>query len=1205
LHKVLLFAVVLHLIPSVSVALNTGPDSAARLLPPRIKRLDRSPVPVSIKVPSGKGGSYIINYATGPVKVDLEPPGVTPLPVGRETGTGTAVANPEAQGVGFFTTFTTDNGLALDGVTDIMCDKRGFLWICTSGGGVSRYDGKSFVNYTTSQGLANNSVWCVSQDRQGNIWFGTQAGASKYDGRSFSTYTVKQGLANNIVRVVYTDRKGYIWFGTNGGGVSRYDGKSFTSFSVKEGLAFDYIYDITEDREGNIWFATVGGGVSEFDGRQFKNFNSRQGLAGDVVVSTCVDSQGNLWFGTYGAGVSKFDGRTFTTFNQKDGLGNNTVWRMFTDNENSIWFGTDGGGVTRFDGRSFTGFSLKQGLTNNTVWGIAEDQKGNLWFGTLGGGLSRYNGKSFTNFTTAQGLGNNLVRSIAEDDKGDLWFGTDQGGVTKYDGRSFTRFSIPQGLSNETVWSAAKDNKGNLWFGTAGGGVFCFNGSSFTNYTTDQGLANTIIRSIFQDSRGNMWFGSWLGGVSKFDGSSFTTYTREQGLPDNSIMDIAEDKNGNLWFGTYGGGVSVFDGSVFLNMGTDNGLINNNVKCLTPDNKGRMWIGTEGGISLIPASAVMKMFSTGRVHGKDLFTSFTSRNGLPDNSVTGIIQTRKGEVYAGTNMGICEIIDDGEGGLRAGNHYYTTTGYPVKDINAGFCTIFEDSRGVIWAGTGSDHTGLMRFNPGYVRKDNTPPDVVIESIKVNNESIAWHDLLNGSKHDLNDSLAAVSEEYLAFGHELGDRERAAIKSRFGRLKFSSISRYFHIPENLVVPHGNNNITIEFNAVDPGRHQMVRYSYFMEGYDKDWSPATGKTTAVYGNIFEGSYTFRVKAMNPDGIWSEPVEYKFRVLPPWYRTWMMYVMYAVVLAGGLYAFYRWRVEKLRKENLVLEEKVRLRTAELQRANEEIEAQKNLVTKQKEHIEEIHKEVTDSIHYARRLQTSAIPVPDVLSRQFSGLFILFRPKDVVSGDFYWYAVSGRTVIFTVADCTGHGVPGAFMSMLGISLLKEIVIKSKVTDPGQILNLAREEIIRALGQTGASGEQKDGMDITLCSVDLDTLMMKWAGANLPCYIVRDEVLTELKGDKMPIAIYERMDSFTTREFQLMKGDQVFLSGDGYHDQFGGPDGKKFMSKRFKELLVSISKEPMEGQKAALEATVEQWQNAYSATYPQTDDITVMGIRI
>jgi serine phosphatase RsbU (regulator of sigma subunit) len=296
---------------------------------------------------------------------------------------------------------------------------------------------------------------------------------------------------------------------------------------------------------------------------------------------------------------------------------------------------------------------------------------------------------------------------------------------------------------------------------------------------------------------------------------------------------------------------------------------------------------------------------------------------------------------------------------------------------------------------------------------------------------------------------------------------------------------------------------------------------------------------------------------------------------------------------------------EQNIILEIQVLERTSEIEQQKKEIEAKRDLVTRQKEHIEDIHKEVTDSINYARRLQTSALPNLKILDDYFSDSFLLFKPKDVVSGDFYWFAKVENQIIVTVADCTGHGVPGAFMSMLGMSLLKEIVINEYITQPDIILKRLRKEVIKALGQTGETGEQKDGMDLSLCSINLETLEMQWSGANNPCLIILDGKILELKGDKMPIAIYDKMDKFSLHKLQLQKNDLIYLYSDGYPDQFGGPDNKKFMSTRLKELLLIASGNSMADQKELLDKTIEDWKNSHETRYEQTDDITVMGLRI
>ena len=304
----------------------------------------------------------------------------------------------------------------------------------------------------------------------------------------------------------------------------------------------------------------------------------------------------------------------------------------------------------------------------------------------------------------------------------------------------------------------------------------------------------------------------------------------------------------------------------------------------------------------------------------------------------------------------------------------------------------------------------------------------------------------------------------------------------------------------------------------------------------------------------------------------------------------------------------LQQKRRANRLLaqqNEEINQQKEEITAQRDEIEAQRNLVVEQKEHLEEVHKEIKDSINYAKRIQTSAMPDLTRVKNHFNDFFMLFKPKDVVSGDFYWFAEVENQLVITVADCTGHGVPGAFMSILGMSILKEIVVKEYITQPDVILRKLRKEVVRALSQKGEPGEQKDGMDMSLCSINTVTKYLQWSGANNPLILIRKGELSEIKPDKMPIAIYEKMDRFTLHEFQLKQGDQVYLIGDGYPDQFGGPKGKKIMSKNLKELLLEISNEPMNLQKKILEDKLYDWMNNYGVKYEQIDDITIMGIKI
>jgi ligand-binding sensor domain-containing protein/class 3 adenylate cyclase len=828
-------------------------------------------------------------------------------------------------GKSHFTNFTTDNGMALDGIYCSIMDKTGNLWFGTGGGGVSRYDGKSFTNFTTAQGLANNLVHCIIEDKNGNLWFGTQGGGvSCYDGRSFTNFTTDQGLVDNLIYGITEDKNGNLWFSTNKG-LSRYDGHSFTNFTTAQGLVTNKISHITEDKNGHLWLGTYGNGVCRYDGQSFTNFTTAQGLISNSVLDIVEDKAGNLWLGT-GSGVSCYNGKSFTNFSTALGLAPNVVLCIWEDKTGNLWFGTQGGGVSRYDGKSFTNFTTAQGLANNLVLTISEDKTGNLWFGTQGGGVSRYNGDAFTNFTTTHGLTNNFVFSIAEDKNENLWIGTVFGGVSRYDGQSFTNFTIAQGLPHNAILSIAEDKNGNLWFGTYGG-VSRYDGQSFTNFTTAQGLANNFVFCISEDSSGNLWFGTESGGVSRYDGQSFTNFTTAQGLAHDNVRCITKDKNGNLWFGTQGGGVSRYDGQSFTNFTTAQGLAHNVVYAIAEDKNGNLWIGTEEGLSVLMNTPQKTM------------NTFKLSDGLPDNFVTQVIQMPNGKMAVGTNLGITlfNLSEDGTN-LTDIEIYNTNTGYPVKDVNGGQNCLFLDSKGKIWAGTGSEKTSLVRFDYDGLHHNTEPPALMLQSIRVKDENICWYNLQNkGIRQNHKDSTTALLQEFFAYGKTQSTTANNAILQRFGRIQFDSIARFYPLPQNLVLPYEHNQIVFEFAAIETSRPFLVKYQYMLEGYDKNWSPATHQSHASFGNINEGNYTFKLKALGANGVWSDTISYSFKVLPPWYRTWWAYAAYALLFLLALRMFSKYRERHLRAEKEKLEKTVEERTAEVVAEKKEAEKQR----------------------------------------------------------------------------------------------------------------------------------------------------------------------------------------------------------------------------------------------------------------------------
>ena len=319
-----------------------------------------------------------------------------------------------------------------------------------------------------------------------------------------------------------------------------------------------------------------------------------------------------------------------------------------------------------------------------------------------------------------------------------------------------------------------------------------------------------------------------------------------------------------------------------------------------------------------------------------------------------------------------------------------------------------------------------------------------------------------------------------------------------------------------------------------------------------------------------------------------EKQIRRLATWLGVLMALV--ALMILAGLIS--------TRRKNQQLAEskrKIEMINADLARKNTEILSQKEI-------IEQKNQAITDSIQYAKRIQTAVLPPIDFLSEWGFESFIMFRPKDIVSGDFYWGKKKGNKIIVAAADCTGHGVPGAFMSMLGIAFLDEIFNTTEFADAASVLNMLRDEVITALKQKGITGEARDGMDISLCIIEKDNLKINFAGANNPLYLIRDSQLIKVPCDKMPIGIHFTENiPFTNQFTDIRPGDILYLFTDGYADQFGGEKGKKFMYKQFQNLLLNNHHLPLEEQKSVLEKTFDEWMR----NYEQVDDVLVMGIRI
>lgn len=797
-----------------------------------------------------------------------------------------------------FTSISKQQGLMMNRTKSLLQDHLGNIWFGSEGGGVSKLGGKFITHYTQNEGLSNNNVSAMFQDSKENIWFGTNGGGvTKYDGKYFTRFGEAEGLWSNSVWAITEDKSGNVWFGTEMG-ATKFDGINFTHFFENQGLNNNRVRTIFQDKDGDMWFGTQGGGVSRFNGSTIYHYTVNEGLCSNWITSIIQDSKGAFWFASENSGVSKFDGTYFRNYTTKEGLCSNSVNTILEDDNHNIWIGTNAG-VSKFDGISFMQYTEKQGLCNNVVYSIIQCKSGNLWFGTFGG-ASEYSGGRFIHYTQNEGLPNNYINCINEDFEGNLWLATDGGGVTKYDGKSFTSYTMKEGLVNNRVNNINQDFDGNLWFGTNGGGISKFNGKTFVSYTYQQGLSNEWVTCSLKDRFNNIWFGT-QGGVSKYNGTSFTNYSKREGLGSDYIISMAQDYKGNLWFGTENEGASMFDGDKFIHFNTTNGLSNNTINAILEDKNGVIWFATNGG-------GVCAYNGFG-------FFYLTQKEGLINDYVVSILEDKNGAIWFGTRFGLSRLIISNIEGRKINpelpifKNYTFEDGFLGTGCNNG--AIFEDKLGTIWIGANNMLTAL---HPESDEHDIVPPIVRVSTIELFNEKIDWV------------SFEKNRDTTLVLGNGI------VIKD----VSFSSTSKWYNLPENLILSYDNNNLTFGFVGINQKQNKKVLYKFKLEGLDEVWSAFTSRSDAGYGNLPAGSYIFKVKAMNSEGYWSNESQFAFSVSPPWWKTWWFYATLCGFFILSIILFIKWRERKLTLGKLLLLKKVNEQTYLLSEKNEELNAQ-----------------------------------------------------------------------------------------------------------------------------------------------------------------------------------------------------------------------------------------------------------------------------
>lgn len=862
-------------------------------------------------------------------------------PVVKLNTDGTPASSQTEAGLGLFTTVKLDADFAIDEniiPIEFYCDRAGNLWFSTNANYFIKYDGKTFENFANERLLEGIRALDFLEDKKGNMWIATRRGALLYDGKSFRSYTTADGLSVDWITAMTEDAEGNIWFGTVGGGVSRFDGKTFTNYGIEDGLMGEIIHDALINSKGELWFSGREG-VSKFDGEKFITYTPKDGLAGRDIRTMSTDRKGNMWFGTLNDGLSNFDGKSFTNYTVENGLPGRRITKVFADEEDVVWIGTYGDGLSRFDGQTFTNFTTIQGLPNDLITSLGQDKEGNIWVGTRGG-LSKYSGDAFKTYTMDHGLLFNSLWSLAEDKTGTVWIGF-YGGAARKEGNSFVKSELFKGMN---ISALSSDNKGDIWVGTDKGKVYFYDRENVKVYDLAFGNPRNEIYNILPDRNGNIWIG-FGSEVAKFDGNTFRIYTPDQGFVAGRVTGLWEDSDGNIWVGAYKGLTRIKDDKL-TTFTTEDGLPSLIIQSIIEDKKGNLWIGTPSGLSVLPKSNrdfLNNQNENSSETPKNLFLNYSTEQGLPDNNVIAIREDSKGNIILGTNFGICRI-NSALSGRMSGGHtslstlegmevYNRLTGYPVMDVNGGTNngTLLIDREDVLWIGNGTN--GLTRVDFDKIKKNDRIPPLLLRRVRINEEILDWYVLDKYEK----DSLVMVQQEIMTYRNILSERTRDSIRQKFSGIKFDSIQSFQQIPVNLVLPYRYNDITFEFVAVETGNNSLVRYQYMLQGLDHDWRPLTDKSFAGFGNLREGSYLFKVKAKSSGGLWTEPLTYSFKVLPPWYRTWWMFAVYGLLAIGFIILIVRWNSRILRERAKKLQAEIRKATRVIRQQKEEVEAEK----------------------------------------------------------------------------------------------------------------------------------------------------------------------------------------------------------------------------------------------------------------------------
>ena len=861
-----------------------------------------------------------------------------------------------------FTNYSLEEGLPQSEVSSLIQDKTGNIWLGTNGGGLSRFNGQEFFSYNKDHGLADNNIRSLFQDEKENIWIGTSTGISVFDGIKFINYSENDSLPSAMYYRIQEGNDGKVWaLGIKNkerflvyleNGYFHNASKLYPELSEN-----NRVFSILNDPSGKI-LITSRNALYEYkdDTLSKSDLNNEPLFKDQVIVPAFFDSSQDCWYRTFkpdfGFSIYKHKNNRFTKIDLPESINPLDINNISLDSENKLWVCIKEVGLVVVSEKGTEIIDQSKGLISPYINETLEDKEGNIWLTTNGNGLIKYGSNKFLSLDFSNIIGGNIVLATLQDSKGYFWFSISGKGIVRHKDGDIQTFNsdIHPALSRCTNFHEL-DNGGVLI--ATEEGLLEYKNGKIKNVSKAYGFKPKVVVRDICKSKDGIWFSVINQGLVFIDKKKNRRIIGKEShdlLTDN-ISNIFIDSKKRLWF-SHILGVSVLDGDKVINYDQSNGLSHNWVLQTCEDQLGRIWAAT---------------FSGGLCFWDDQrWTTIGTKDGLSSEITYSVLTDKEGNIWAGTQNGVDRISIDLSGNIDKIRNYDKYDGFTGIENNS--ASNYIDSEQNLWFGT---INGAMVFNPVNDNVNITPPIIQLTEINLFFKKINWND----------NKYQNVS---------------------------SVISPWFPIPQDLILTHDMHHLTFNFEALSYKSPEKVKYKWILEGLDKEWSPITNKSEAIYSRIPPGTYTFKVKASNSDGIWTPtPYEYSFSILPPWWLTWWFLSLLAIFLGIVLFLTIKIRLINIRNKQKVLEimvfdktKEIRSQKTEIEKKNEALEAQKEEILQQSQflqksymnlvHLNDIGKIITANLSFERIIDSAYQPVKELMDASIFGIGLYDKSKN-----------------------------------------------------------------------------------------------------------------------------------------------------------------------------------------------------------------------